>query len=224
MAGLILKVFNVHPVVMTTPHLFNELLLATELEAKPILVDGEMGWAWDKLLSCYSSSRHDLRLWVTGIGPTRSAYEMGRLMPLAKGKFLNLGVVGALSDLPVGGMFQVERVVSNYERHPFDRRDDELELSTVDQMDVATACCVSVGEAVHDEVSKARLCQIAELVDMELYALGACSKWVKRELSSVKIVSDFASEADAKEIVKRIPQLMTELWKAVRPHVVASNI
>lgn len=219
MAGLILESFKVHPIGMATKDPARELLIATELEAKPILADGEMGWSWDKALGCYSSSRYNMRLWITGIGPTRSSYEMGRLMALSSGSFLNLGVAGALTDLEVGGILQIEQVCADYERHPFHRKDDELLLSPVNS-ELNLVRCVSVGEAVHDEVNKSRLEKNADLVDMELYALAACSQWAKRNLSSVKVVSDFASEVDAKEIVKRIPQLMAELWCTVKSEIV----
>lgn len=192
-----------------------DLLLATELEAKPILADEDFKWLWDKGLGCYFDQKCGHRLWVTGIGPTRSAYFMGKNVEQMKGGLINLGVVGALGNFELAKMLRVDKVYSDHDHHPFIRKDDVIELDSTSEEssgDFEVGCVISVGKAVHDEVNKTRLAKVADVVDMELYALATCAKWSGRSLRSYKIISDFASEADAKMIVKRIPELMKCLW------------
>lgn len=185
-------------------------LLATQLEAKPILEDQRFQWqktSNDALQTCANTGDS---LLITDIGPTRSAYNVGRVAESFRDSlWINLGVAGALNDLlEVGQMRCVGQVEAQYEAHPFDRSSDKIELKQEGWK------CLSLGEALHDEKKKAELKLRGDIVDMELFSLALAAKFTGVRLESHKIISDFSSEKDAKLIVKRIPELMAQLWKS----------
>ena len=148
---------------------------------------------------------------ITGIGPTAAASMTSLACHVLDQPLLNLGVVGSLCDDHVlGDCLWVGRVVSGYERHPFDRRRDELKLEGSSVVRLVTCA-----EAVHGGERRCDLAKRAELVDMELYGMAWVCHAAKQPLRSCKVVSDGAQVEDAKLIVERIPEVMAELWAIV---------
>ena len=198
------------------------LLLATRLEATAILEDARLHWmpgceGHEELsaLECYIEPRRKLVLCITGIGPVSSAFRFGIFQTHFKCvRSINLGVAGALKEgLALGDIIGVASCCSAFERHPFDRRWDNIALKGGEHI------CLSFGEALHDERLRRKWAKKADVVDMECYALAYSAANFAVELRSFKIISDFAQAQDAKEIVRRIPLLMQSLWGAVSKNV-----
>ena len=188
-------------------------LLATDLEAKPLVDDPRFSWKKERCghLFYRHCSRTGAALVITGVGPTAAAAVTSLACQVLDQPFLNIGVVGSLCKAHVlGDCLRIGRVISGYERHPFDRRRDELAL--VGSSSVRLVTCA---EAVHGGGRRRDLAKFAALVDMELYAMAWACEATKRPLSSYKVVSDGAQIDDAKLIVERIPELMTKLWASV---------
>jgi|SaaInlStandDraft_1057018.scaffolds.fasta_scaffold160793_2 nucleoside phosphorylase len=190
---------------MNKSHLF---LLATQLEAKPILED--QNWSWSKAedqKNLFVSKKGDALL-ITGIGPTRTALSIGQSgKPFSEHLWVNMGVAGALNKhLRIGEIGKVSMSTSAFESHPFDRSTDSLKLQPDGWR------CLTLGEALHNEKRKQELSSNSDIVDMELYALALAAKIMNSELRSYKIISDFSSEKDKDLIIKRIPEMMSHLW------------
>lgn len=197
-------------------------LLATELEARPILKDSSMSWRYLEDERLYFSESSGACLSVVGIGPSLAAHGATRaaLLRPTLNHWLNLGVAGSLrpSEVELGDIYSVDQVASAYEKHPFERVYDKLLMKAwfPSSKKRKVLSCISVGEPLHDESLRTKLSEKASMVDMELHALAVVAREESKDLASLKIVSDFASETDAKMIVKRIPRLMTELWGQVK--------
>ena len=191
---------------MNSPRLF---LLATKLEAKPILEDPNESWRADGSLKNLFHSENDHSLLITGIGPTQTALSVGMVSSMHKEHcWTNLGIVGSLNgQLKIGDIGNISLVSSEYESHPFDRSSDSYQIREKGW------ACMTVGKALHDDQLRKNLSSKADVVDMELYALAMASKMFKSTLESRKIVSDFSSKSDKHLIVKRIPELMASLWQ-----------
>jgi nucleoside phosphorylase len=185
-------------------------LLATDLEAQPLVEDPRFSWKKEHCGHFFyrHCSRTGAALVITGVGPTAAAAVTSLACQVLDQPFLNLGVVGSLWEgHALGDCLWVGAVISGYERHPFDRRRDELEL--VGSSSVKLVTCA---EAVHGGERRRDLAKRAALVDMELYAMAWACEAAKRSLRSYKVVSDGAQTEDAKLIVERIPELMTKIW------------
>lgn len=185
------------------------LLLATKLEAKPILSSRK--WKGPILkgeMELYESEDFDLA--IVGIGPVRSAVSAGFLASLDYDLWINLGVAGALSNQhSFEEVVEIAQCFSRDEIHPFDRSCDDLKLQH------RGASLITVGEALHDDKEKLRLGEKADLVDMEGYAIALAAKNYSTKLKMIKVVSDDASSASHQDVIRNIPKCMQKLWNKV---------
>lgn len=185
------------------------LLLATKLEAKPILKSVEfdspqvMG-----PLEIYSSSKLDVA--IIGIGPIRASVSVGFLASKNYTCWINLGVAGALKDnYRFKDIVEVGTCYSRDDVHPFDRSCDEIGFQQ------KGSSLITVGEAIHDDEQKQTLGKRADLVDMEGYAIALAAVKFSIDLKMLKVISDDASSDSSENVVKNIPECMQKLWNKV---------
>ena len=99
-------------------------LIATRLEAKPIL-SSKLWQKYDEVngIKRYRAEKADLV--IIGVGPTRSAISTGWLLSQNYKNWVNLGVVGALSDeFSFCDAITIKTCLSRDDYHPFDRKID----------------------------------------------------------------------------------------------------
>lgn len=181
-------------------------ILATELEAQPILAALEAKENMSAgLAKLYCGRQHDVL--VSGMGPIPAAFAMGWAVRQPYTRWINLGVAGSLQQkFKTGTVLGIEKVFCD---------PPGFELPTLSNLESGhvRGRLITVPQPVHDEPTKIRLSQQADVVDMEGYALAWSAHMARIPIQICKIVSDECRSGDQHMIRQRIPELMRELWR-----------
>ncbi len=141
----------------------------------------------------------DLPVLVTGAGKVNAAVAVATILATASpSRVVNLGTAGALRD----GLAGETHVIATVTQHDF-AREALLALSGLHvggPIELAeTGLVLTTGDAfVSDEVTRTRLGEHADLVDMEGYAVAVASLAADVPVTLVKRVSDQAGDAALK--------------------------
>lgn len=159
----------------------------------------------------------DVPVLITGIGKVNAATSLA--LTLAQGErpteVVNLGTAGALKP-GWAGTHEVARVV----QHDFDSEligrligrpvGDPIALSP-------SGAVVATGDAfINSEADRLRLARIADLVDMEGYAIASVARRFNVPVRLIKHVSDEADEAAARSWAASVDECARHLagWHA----------
>ncbi len=134
----------------------------------------------DKRFLIYQNS--DIKLIISGISKLNSAiattYLLSKSLPTKSDKVINIGLAGARSDINLGELFEVEKIINDSKVY---------HLKTTTKLKKASISCL-------DHVATKGYNLKSDLVDMESFGFYKASKIFSKNIVILKVVSDHLSD------------------------------
>lgn len=190
------------------------LVMATELEAAPMIGGQVCRQKLGTPFPVYEFS--DVVLILSGMGKTRAAQATDWLIAnVAPRLVVNAGAAGRVGSVGQHGeLYQINEVCDGDQINVQPRDDHVLVLPSMGVLPAARLA--TYAEPVKSTVARAAASRVADLVDMEGFAVAQTCRRLKTPVHLVKYVSD-ASEGD--DIVGAILALRETTCAAILAHL-----
>lgn len=189
------------------------IVLATMLEAKPLIEGLALSMREEKPFRIYANSEHCLV--VSGIGKVNAALATCYLaVRYGIRVFLNAGAAGALSEqCAFGEIYHVREVIEPDRPHVLSKA---VRRSNPDVLEgFAPAVLATQDVPVIDADERKKLSALADLADMEGAAVLQAARAFGALCYIFKIVSDTAEHLDDRKIVENINSLQNTFGRFV---------